>query len=376
MGTIRISSDFDSGNIIYKNQDGNIVNLEIRKDINSDFFQWFYFRADDLQVGQSYTFRILNAGNSSYPEGWKIQNIPHSFDGKNWSRLKSHFEDGVLSFDCQADGPKAEFAYFVPYLLSRHEGMIERAKESPYFLREIVGKSVEERKIELLQYGDGAEGKRKTWILARQHPGETMAEWFMEGLIDRLGQNDAAITELLSWTDLYLIPNINPDGSYLGNLRTNAPGANLNREWDKARQDYSPEVLFALNQMDQHGVDICLDIHGDEDIPYVFGSGAEGNPGFTPRLQEIDDTFRQNWQRITPAFQLEHGYDRDEPGTADLSLCTNQVSERYGAFALTIEMPFTDNFLAKDELHGWSPEKSKQLGKSAIEAINSIKNFY
>ena len=128
--------------------------------------------------------------------------------------------------------------------------------------------------------------------------------------------------------------------------------------------------------MDNIGVDICLDIHGDEDIPYVFGSGAEGNPGFTERLAQIDDEFRRNWQKINPAFQIKEGYERDEPGKADLSLCTNQVSERYGAFALTIEMPFTDNFLDRDEVNGWSPEKSMALGSSSIEALNSIKAHF
>ena len=33
---------------------------------------------------------------------------------------------------------------------------------------------------------------------------------------------------------IYLVPNMNPDGSRRGHLRTNAVGANLNREWDKA----------------------------------------------------------------------------------------------------------------------------------------------
>ena len=28
--------------------------------------------------------------------------------------------------------------------------------------------------------------KKKVWLIARQHPGETMAEWFVEGLLQRL----------------------------------------------------------------------------------------------------------------------------------------------------------------------------------------------
>jgi hypothetical protein len=40
----------------------------------------------------------------------------------------------------------------------------------------------------------------------------------------------------------YVVPNVNPDGSYRGHLRTNGAGANLNREWQAPRLDYSPEV--------------------------------------------------------------------------------------------------------------------------------------
>lgn len=28
--------------------------------------------------------------------------------------------------------------------------------------------------------GTPGEGKRKIWVIARQHPGESMAEWFMQ----------------------------------------------------------------------------------------------------------------------------------------------------------------------------------------------------
>ena len=38
------------------------------------------------------------------------------------------------------------------------------------------------------------------------------------------------------------IPNMNPDGSYRGHLRTNASGANLNREWKEPTLEKSPEV--------------------------------------------------------------------------------------------------------------------------------------
>ncbi len=38
----------------------------------------------------------------------------------------------------------------------------------------------------LIAVGEPGEGKRAVWIVARQHPGESMAEWFMEGMLHAL----------------------------------------------------------------------------------------------------------------------------------------------------------------------------------------------
>ena len=43
---------------------------------------------------------------------------------------------------------------------------------------------------------------------------------------------------------------MNPDGSWRGHLRTNAAGANLNREWASPSAERSPEVLAVRNAMD------------------------------------------------------------------------------------------------------------------------------
>ena len=47
------------------------------------------------------------------------------------------------------------------------------------------------------------------------------------------------------------VPNMNPDGSWRGHLRTNATGANLNREWLEPSKERSPEVLAVRNFMDE-----------------------------------------------------------------------------------------------------------------------------
>src|SRR3712207_9122153 len=76
------------------------------------------------------------------------------------------------------------------------------------------------------------------WLSARQHPGETMAEWWMEGALERLlDEADPVARRLLGKATFHVVPNMNPDGSRRGHLRTNAVGTNLNREWhDPSRE--------------------------------------------------------------------------------------------------------------------------------------------
>ena len=54
------------------------------------------------------------------------------------------------------------------------------------YLGTYLGKTVDGRDLDMLQVGTASEGKRALWIIGRQHPGESMAEWWMEGFLDRL----------------------------------------------------------------------------------------------------------------------------------------------------------------------------------------------
>jgi murein tripeptide amidase MpaA len=129
----------------------------------------------------------------------------------------------------------------------------------------------------LLRKGSGAESQRKIWIIAQQHPGEHMAEWFMEGVIERLERHDdPVLNKLLASADLYLVPNMNPDGAFHGHLRTNAMGQDLNRAWQSASQEISPEVLFVQQQMEKYGVD-PVPRRTRRRNPHVFTAGCEGN---------------------------------------------------------------------------------------------------
>jgi murein tripeptide amidase MpaA len=211
------------------------------------------------------------------------------------------------------------------------------------------------------------------WLYARQHPGETMAEWWMEGALEKLTDEDDPVARVLrSECTFRVVPNMNPDGSRRGHLRTNAVGVNLNREWHAPSAEKSPEVLCVRNAMDEIGVDFAMDVHGDEAIPANFLAGFEGIASLTDRQLQLFNLFGETLEKLSPDFQREQGYEIPAPGHANISMSTTQLAERYGCVSMTLEMPFKDNFNLPDPVTGWSPQRSKFLSYACLDALRAI----
>ncbi|WNF45952.1 M14-type cytosolic carboxypeptidase [Pseudomonas sp. SG20056] len=371
---MQISSNFDSGNIeVIDASNPQQVLLAIRPDLNSGHFQWFHFKVEGLQPGQRYGFSLGNAGQSSYKNAWSGYHAMGSYDQRDWFRVPSRFEEGALKFDIEPQHEQIWFAYFEPYSRERHSQLIEDAQRLAGAELFATGKSIEGRPIELLRISRNPQAQRKIWLIAQQHPGEHMAEWFMQGLLERLQRrDDAELNTLLEQADLYLVPNMNPDGAFRGHLRTNVAGRDLNRAWQSASEADSPEVYFVQQQMRAMGVDLFLDIHGDEEIPYVFTAGCEGNPGYSPRLERLENQFRQLLIENGAEFQTTFGYPRDEPGQANTTLACNAVGMEFDCLAFTIEMPFKDHDDRPNPLTGWNGERSMQLGKDVLSVAAAM----
>ncbi len=367
--TLSISSDFDGGNIKAVAVDGDRVDLEIVPDHMSDFYQWFYFRVSGA-AGRDLTLRILNGGGAAYPGGWPDYKARVSHDDETWRQADTDYADGVLTIRTKAEGDSLWVAYFAPYSSDRHATTIARIATKPGVAHTVLGQSLDGRPIDRISVGDGP---KQVWLYARQHPGETMAEWWMEGALEKLvDPDDATAVTLREKATFHLVPNMNPDGGARGHLRTNAVGVNLNREWHAPTADKSPEVLAVLAAMDKTGVDFAMDVHGDEAIPAAFMAGFEGIPSWNERQGGLYVKFRDTLAERTPDFQTRLGYVVSRPGQANLSMSTPQLAERFGAVSMTLEMPFKDNFGAPDPEQGWSPERSKQLGRDCLDNLAAM----
>ena len=90
------------------------------------------------------------------------------------------------------------------------------------------------------------------------------------------------------------------------------------------------------------------------------------------RNANVPFRFRERLAQRTPDFQTEKGYAVSKPGTANLSMSTNQLAERFGATSMTLEMPFKDNDDLPDPEHAWSPARSKQMARDCLATLAEL----
>ena len=371
---IKISQHFDSGAIeVVQADSASQIDLNLRSDSHADIHQWFHFRLQGAR-NQACTIRFLNAGQATYAKGFEDYKVCASYDTENWFRVPTTFDGQVMTVTHTPELDSVYYAYFEPYSWERHLELLDRAQMSEHVRLVDLGNTVDGRDLNMLVIGD-PEAKKKVWVIARQHPGETMAEWFVEGMLDALlDPADPFGRQVLNECVMYVVPNMNPDGSFRGNLRTNAAGANLNREWNTPTMERSPEVFLVKNKMKETGCDLFLDVHGDEGLPYVFVAGSGALPTFTAEQAAAEKKFSDDFKIASPDFQDVHGYGESPYTEETITMGSPHITHAFGCLSLTLELPFKDNANDPDPQVGWDGTRSARLGAAVLQPVlNAIR---
>ena len=331
---MNIDADFECGNIVVGQVSADTVHLSIRPDSNAPYYQWFYFQVHDGQ-GQPVRFVIDNASGASYPFAWNGYDVLSSDDGEHWRRLSTAYDGSVLSFTDAPSNASTSYAYFVPYVAAQREHLLKTCVDSGRAARSSLGASVLGRSLDLLTLGSDRADAVRVWVVTRQHAGESMAEWAVEGFLKRLIGDDTAARSLLERARLYVVPNANPDGSALGNLRANANGVDLNRVWENPPET-APEIVHLRRAIDETGIDLFLDVHGDEDRPFIWlmHPEVETTPDLDARQAAFESALAARNPEVQPRPNLVDGVKH-----GDLGLSVNFIGAHYGVPGWIIELP-------------------------------------
>lgn len=344
-------SSFEGGNGLNFVENGDAVSFDGELDPGSGSYKrttWFYFSMDNV-LGRTITFTMNNArGANTETLNWVGKRPVYSYDQLNWFTVAADGTGGASAgqpFNFIAPGAGQTFsqnlvyiAYNVPYTYTDALNDINRWDDSGLFTgNQVIGQSAENRDIHLLTFEDltstipSAE-KKVLWVYGRQHPMETAASYFTQGLVDfYLNQSDPEAAVFRNNWILAVVPDANPDGMYLGLTRTNVNGWDLNREWSVAGPDQATEEVevFEAHQAVEdwsnagHNLNLFLDMH-------TRSSAAPG--AYYPS---------SNFDHVV----LQHNFDFLSNQAAALfglgstNYCSGMIYAQYGASAYTIEGP-------------------------------------
>ncbi len=150
-----------------------------------------------------------------------------------------------------------------------------------------IGKSIEERSINLLQYGSG---KKKVMIWSQMHGNESTGTNAVLDLLNLLEVQTPFSAKLLRKLTIQIIPMVNPDGTALYQRR-NAINIDINRDFIKQQ---APETRVLKQAVYNFSPNVCFNLH---DQRRIFNVSGFKNPAAISFLSPSEDKARTLTQK-------------------------------------------------------------------------------
>lgn len=309
---------------------------------------WFYFGLRGGPVGAVLKFTVMNLNKQAklFSQGmapvFKIQgktSWERIRDPPSYTTLENNFS---LSFKFRmTEDPHCQlyFAFTYPYTYKELQTDLSRLEKkhstsnlpwtslcslptsSIYFHREMVTKSIENRRIDLITISgmnnickdqeplltnlfpdqNGSKrphkftNKKTVFLSARVHPGETCSSYVMNGFIKfLLNSSDARAVALRSKYVFKLLPMLNPDGVYRGHYRTDTRGVNLNRVYVNPSPVVHPTIyaakkLIMLAHLGVAPAEQVITSHSKEELPGPVEECEEKKTDLVSDVHECTD---------------------------------------------------------------------------------------
>lgn len=296
---IRISSDFESGNckVINISYKPNFVHIILTKKhepfpvtVKRKYENWFYFKVTDCKNRHlKFDFKNLKFFQNNF-NGYKAC---FSYDKKIWKRTPTTVKTNNILWDFTPKKNTVYFAYYVPYTIKRKNKLIKQMKKKPYTSHRVLGASPLQFNIDMLKIG---KGDKHIFVIARQHPGETVGSFMAEGMLKEffLPKHASKRKRFVKEFSLHIIPMANPDGVYLGHWYTDHEGCNLNRHWQDKKCEQN-KIIYDEMGLNKYG-SLYIDLHGDEGCENHFITQCSPDNkiyrAFNKIINKIDDKFQ------------------------------------------------------------------------------------
>ncbi|CAD7927658.1 unnamed protein product, partial [Amoebophrya sp. A120] len=239
--------------------------------------QWFYFGCrsyTDKDIVTHFRIANLKKNKSLHQEG--LQPYVFSVKEQKWSCFCCFDLDYFPAKKAKADRFclqwsyrfQAEdtvfFALFYPYTYTMLRLFLDKLKvqkQDHVIASELCRTIAGVPHIADLTFGK----KRIIFVIARQHSGEVVGSWVMQGFMRFLLGKSLYAKVLREKFVFHLIPMVNIDGVVHGNARCTLAGVDPNRVWHDPNPIIHPvihQIKEYLRSLPPDSVDIFLDLHG------------------------------------------------------------------------------------------------------------------
>lgn len=252
---MKIDKDYfgSSIKILKENKEKNTIEVSLREEKNS-YGHYYNFKVINNEEKEGIII-IKNIDKSAYYSK-KSQFYPYikKENDENWERAKNNkvtLNENEITIKIEAN-EKIEISTVPRYV----------QKDLELFINEKLKKfkdkgklKYENKVIPKLEFGN--KGKELFVVIGRQHPGETLSSFFIEGMIEEIINNK----NMLDSYNYLFFPIVNKQGVEKGNHRY-INGVDLNRSWNK--KDRPEEIKYILDEIGKRKVKNFIDIHNDE----------------------------------------------------------------------------------------------------------------
>lgn len=279
-----IDTQIPSGSILYDRIDNDgIIHLNLNREFGSLTHSFYFKVLIDKTFRKKLTFSIDNAGQSPFADGWNNYAPFQRSDDADWKRISQGFFNGT-SFYFDVDDINKDFfiSWYIPYPTNKYRNWLAEISKS-----DLLTVNVNDEIPDYIVAGD----KRKpaVVVVARQHPGESMASYVVEGFVDALIKKNALTENLLKKNSIIIFPLLNKSGVIKSYHRVNEKGIDLNRSWHSTKIEEITVVKNLLASFDD--IHSIIDIHGDEisDFNYIYFNENTGDEFQTHFLKMLNE---------------------------------------------------------------------------------------
>jgi len=312
-GQVQFDANFESGNInTVTTTDSVTFNVTTKEDIGG---RWFYFRIRNVKN----RFVKVNITNTDVKRG------VYSYNNKDYIRFTDTESPANHVFQKTYEQDTVYVSYYTPYNFSYLQQRLATWNQSPFVRIDTIGYTLRNLPLQEMRITDSSvpdSAKLRVWIHARTHPGETPSSWHLDGLVEKLLQDDEVMAEYRKKMIFHTIPFTNPDGVYYGRSRTNFDGVDVESNWNRADSQTCREVALLKARMgwinDQKVLSVFSNLHSQATNSCTFwihtasstsvrfyrrqlqfaNLNTSNNPYFVPgnySFSSLSSTFPEGW---------------------------------------------------------------------------------